>query len=178
MIQITRNVPDWLMARPIAHRGLHVRANGVIENSGSAADAAIAGGFAIECDVQPSADGEAMVFHDYKLDRLTAESGAIWHKTSAELAKIVLRDSTDTILPLPDFLVRINGRTPLVIEIKSLFDRKMELAERTAHLVAQTKAPIGIKSFESRYHRAFAPAWREAWHCACAARHHRSSELQ
>ena len=142
------NTPDWLMARPIAHRGLHARAKGIIENSRSAADAAIAGGYSIECDVQPSADGEAMVFHDDTLDRLTPESGHIWRKTSAELAGIVMRDSSDTILPLPDFLARIAGRTPLVIEIKSMFDGKIELAERTANLVSQTKAPIGIKSFD------------------------------
>ena len=67
----------WLTARPIAHRGLHARDAGRIENSPAAARAAIEHGFAIECDVQLSADGEAMVFHDFRLDRLTAESGPV-----------------------------------------------------------------------------------------------------
>ena len=59
------NRPDWLVARPIAHRGLHDRTAGLVENSLSAAEAAIAAGFAIECDVQDTADGDAVVFHDF-----------------------------------------------------------------------------------------------------------------
>jgi len=53
--------PDWLTARPIAHRGLHDLARGIVENMPGAIDAAIAGRFAIEVDIQLSADGEAMV---------------------------------------------------------------------------------------------------------------------
>ena len=67
--------PDWLIARPIAHRGLHDAAAGRIENTAGAALAAIDGNYAIECDVQISADGEAMVFHDDDLDRLTDGHG-------------------------------------------------------------------------------------------------------
>ncbi len=55
---------DWLTARPVAHRGLHDAANGVIENTSRAFAAAVAGNYAIECDLQLAADGEAMVFHD------------------------------------------------------------------------------------------------------------------
>ena len=62
---------DWLVARPIAHRGLHAKSKGIIENTESAFAAAIKGNYAIECDVQLAADGEAMVFHDDDLDRLT-----------------------------------------------------------------------------------------------------------
>jgi glycerophosphoryl diester phosphodiesterase len=69
------NAPAWLTARPIAHRGLHDRARGVIENSLAAADAAVAGAYAIECDVQISRDGEAIVFHDETLERLTTAQG-------------------------------------------------------------------------------------------------------
>ena len=61
------NAPDWLTARPIAHRGLHdCGAGRAVENSVSAARAAIAQAFAIECDVQLSKDGEAIVFHEEK----------------------------------------------------------------------------------------------------------------
>src|SRR4029077_10051549 len=63
--------PDWLTARPVAHRGLHDRARGIIENMPGAALAAIAGNFSIECDIQVTADGEAMVHHDDALGRLT-----------------------------------------------------------------------------------------------------------
>ena len=98
--------PGWRVARPVAHRGLHDRANGIIENTVSAAEAAVAGGFAIECDVQLSADGEAMVFHDHALDRLTGEAGPVRERTAAELGRLPLRGTADTIATLPDFLAR------------------------------------------------------------------------
>src|SRR5947199_9689840 len=77
--------PNWLTARPVAHRGLHDRARGVIENMPAAGAAAVAKNFAIECDIQLSADGEAMVHHDDTLDRLTEGSGTLNGRTSAEL---------------------------------------------------------------------------------------------
>ena len=67
--------PDWLTARPVAHRGLHDAARGIIENMPAAAQAAIDGNFAIECDIQLTADGEAMVHHDDALGRLTEAEG-------------------------------------------------------------------------------------------------------
>ncbi len=95
--------PAWLTARPIAHRGLHDRAAGRIENSTSAARAAVEKDFAIECDVQLSADGEAMVFHDFDLDRLTGETGPVQARTAAELAAIALAGSPTASPPCPHF---------------------------------------------------------------------------
>ena len=138
----------WLTARPIAHRGLHARDAGRIENSPAAARAAIERGFAIECDVQPSADGEAMVFHDFRLDRLTGESGRARDRSAAELSQISLTGSTDRIPALPDFLALIGGRVPLVVEIKSAFDGDLRLARRTAEIVSASEYPIAIKSFD------------------------------
>jgi glycerophosphoryl diester phosphodiesterase len=77
------NAPPWLTAQPIAHRGLHDASRGAEENTLGAADQAAARGFAIECDVQASADGEAMVFHDDALDRLTLATGPFGLKTAA-----------------------------------------------------------------------------------------------
>ncbi|MCO5093091.1 glycerophosphodiester phosphodiesterase family protein [Bosea sp. (in: a-proteobacteria)] len=139
----------WLVARPIAHRGLHDRAAGVIENSPSAAIAAIAGGFGIECDVQLTADGEAVVFHDFGLDRLTAETGAVVARKAAELSAITLKGSSDRIPTLSAFLDLVGGRVPLVIEIKSRFDDDLALTRRTVEVVAGYEAhPIVIKSFD------------------------------
>ncbi|MCR4520797.1 MULTISPECIES: glycerophosphodiester phosphodiesterase family protein [Bosea] len=143
--------PDlgWLVAKPIAHRGLHDLAAGVIENSPSAATAAIAGGFGIECDVQLTADGEAVVFHDFVLDRLTGETGAVVARKAAELGAITLKGSNDPILTLSAFLDLIGGRVPLVIEIKSRFDGDLTLTKRTVEVVAGYKGhPIVIKSFD------------------------------
>lgn len=139
---------DWLIARPIAHRGLHDRAAGRIENSPSAARAAVAAGWAIECDVQRSADGEAMVFHDFALDRLTAATGAVADFAAADLGRIRLDGSDDAIPTLPAFLDLVGGRVPLVIEIKSAFAGDLRLARRVAEIVRGRQAPIAIKSFD------------------------------
>ncbi|UZF93350.1 glycerophosphodiester phosphodiesterase family protein [Bosea sp. NBC_00550] len=153
MAQASRDAgrPDlgWLIARPIAHRGLHDLAAGVIENSPSAAQAAIAGGFGIECDVQLTADGEAVVFHDFVLDRLTGETGAVVERKAEALSAITLKGSNDPILTLSAFLDLIGGRVPLVIEIKSRFDGNLALTRRTVEVVAGYRDhPIVIKSFD------------------------------
>jgi len=139
----------WLIARPIAHRGLHDVASGVIENSVPAAEAAIAGRFGIECDVQLSADGEAMVFHDFVLDRLTGQSGAVSSVKAEALAAITLKGSQARIPTLSAFLDLIAGRVPLVIEIKSRFDGDLALTRRAAEIVAgRSGQPIVFKSFD------------------------------
>jgi glycerophosphoryl diester phosphodiesterase len=139
----------WLVARPIAHRGLHDLAAGAVENSMTAAQAAIGGRFGIECDVQLSADGEAMVFHDFVLDRLTHETGAVSARKAQALAAIPLKGSHDTIPTLETFLSRIAGRVPLVIEIKSRFDGDLALTRRAAEIVAAHPGqPIAFKSFD------------------------------
>ncbi len=142
---------SWLTARPIAHRGLHDKARGVIENSPAAALAAIAGRYAIECDVQLSSDGEALVFHDFTLDRLTAEKGRLRARKAAELSAIGLTGSDDRIPTLAAFIDLIAGRVPLVVEIKSLFDGDMALTTRALEIVAVRKQwPIVVKSFDPR----------------------------
>src|ERR1035437_9388254 len=87
--------PDWLTARPVAHRGLHDRARGIIENMPGAAQAAISGNFGIECDIQISADGEAMVHHDDALGRLTEGSGALRDMTAADLKAVRFKDTPE-----------------------------------------------------------------------------------
>jgi glycerophosphoryl diester phosphodiesterase len=145
----TRHDLGWLVARPIAHRGLHDAAAGVIENSISAANAAIAGGFGIECDVQISADGEAMVFHDFVLDRLTSEAGRVAECSAAALAGSTLKGSSDRIPTLDAFLDAIGGRVPLVVEIKSRFDGDLALTRRTADILSRRAGqPIVVKSFD------------------------------
>jgi glycerophosphoryl diester phosphodiesterase len=140
--------PDWLVARPIAHRGLHRKDEGVIENTPTAARDAIAKNFAIECDVQLSADGEAMVFHDFTLDRLTTRAGKLCELTARELGQIAYKAAADKIVSLGDFLALIGGRVPLVCEIKSAFDGDMRLAERTARTAAAYAGPVALKSFD------------------------------
>ena len=141
-------VPAWLVARPFAHRGLHDRAAGLIENTIPAARAAVAARCAIECDVQISADGEAMVFHDYTVDRLTAGSGRVDALSAAALGALRLREGQGGISRLADFCAAIAGETPLVVEIKSRYDGDMRLAERTAVVVAAYDGPVALESFD------------------------------
>src|SRR4051812_33963263 len=114
--------PDWLTARPVAHRGLHDAARGIIENMPAAAAAAIAGNFAIECDIQLSADGEAMVHHDGALGRLTDGSGPLLDKMAAELKQVAFRDTAERMMTLGDLCALVAGRVPLLVEVKSRFD--------------------------------------------------------
>lgn len=89
------------------------------ENSSSAASAAIARGLGIECDVQKSSDGKAMVFHDWGLDRLTAKTGPVAACNAKRLGEIFLRGSTECIPTLREFLGLVDGQVPVLIEVKS-----------------------------------------------------------
>jgi glycerophosphoryl diester phosphodiesterase len=138
----------WLVARPIAHRGLHDARRGIVENTASAFAAAMGCNYAIECDLQLAADGEAMVFHDARLDRVTKETGAVMARTAAELQGVALRGSGDRILTLGELLDQVNARVPLVIELKSHWDGSLVLARRTAELVAGYDGPLALMSFD------------------------------
>lgn len=138
----------WLTARPIAHRGLHEAARGRVENTPSAVLAAIAHNYAIECDVQITSDGEAVVFHDYTLERLTHGEGRLDSHRAADLASIGFRQGTDHIMPLGDFLKLIAGRVPLICEIKSRYDGDMRLSDRTLALAQTYSGPLALKSFD------------------------------
>jgi glycerophosphoryl diester phosphodiesterase len=139
---------DWLTARPIAHRGLHDAASGVIENTASAFDAAIAGSYGIETDVQISADGEAMVHHDDALGRLTEGSARLAALSAAELKAVPFKATRDRMLTLGELCGRVAGRTPLVIELKSHDDGDLRLARRTAEVLAGYLGPAAVMSFD------------------------------
>lgn len=142
------NTPAWLTQRPIAHRGLHDSAKGVIENTLAAAEAAIAASFAIECDIQPSADGEAIVFHDETLDRLTSASGLLSALSAAEIARLRIEGSDEPPPAFAAFLERVAGRTPIICELKSRFDGDWRIADRAAALAALYDGPLAFKSFD------------------------------
>src|SRR3954471_10959661 len=112
---------DWLTARPIAHRGLHDAASGVIENTPSAFRAAIDGGYGIECDLQISADGEAMVHHDDALGRLTEGAGRLDAITAEALQRVAFKGTADRMLTLGKLCDFVRGRTTLLIELKGSF---------------------------------------------------------
>jgi glycerophosphoryl diester phosphodiesterase len=141
----------WLTERPIAHRGLHDAAQGIVENTPSAVSAAIEGGYGIEVDVQMSADGEAFIFHDGTLDRLTTATGAISRWQSVDLRHITMRGGNDRLWTLPELLALVMKQVPLVIEIKSDWSRSHDrLALRVAELLKSYRGPVLVKSFDPR----------------------------
>ena len=102
----------------IAHRALHDRSAGRPENSRAAVRAAVAAGYGIEIDIQPSGDGVPMVFHDYDLHRLTGQGGRIRAHSARDLGAIRILDAEDGIPTLAEVLEIVAGRVPLLIEVK------------------------------------------------------------
>jgi glycerophosphoryl diester phosphodiesterase len=140
--------PDWLTARPVAHRGLHDRSKGIIENMPGAALAAIEGNFAIECDIQLAADGEAMVHHDDGLGRLTEGSGALRDLASGALKAIRFKDTTERMMSLGDLCALVQGRVPIIVEVKSHFDGDRRLVRRMAEVLKAYTGPAAGMSFD------------------------------
>ncbi len=144
-------LPPALLAIPIAHRGYFNPAARIPENAPSAFEAAVRAGYCIELDVQLTRDGQAMVFHDDTLDRLTAEAGPVLDHTAAELGKIRLTDSDDTIPTLPQVLAQVAGRVPILIEIKELWNTMGETSGRlekaTADALADYAGDVAVMAF-------------------------------
>jgi glycerophosphoryl diester phosphodiesterase len=144
-------LPTAFLDRPLAHRALHDRAQGRIENSPAALRAAIAAGYGIEIDVQASADGVPMVFHDDRLERLTGAEGPIRARPCAELQRLTLTGGADRIPTLAEVLDLVAGRVPLLIEIKdqsgSMSPAVGALEEAVAGALAGYGGPVALMSF-------------------------------
>lgn len=147
---MTRLDPGFL-ACPIAHRALHDQRAGRPENSRAAIEAACVAGYSIEIDVQPSADAVPMVFHDPTLDRMTDRAGPINAVTAAALGQIQLHGTTETIPTLADVLTLIDGRVPVVVEIKDQGgDPRHDthaLVDLTLDALSQYGGPFALMSF-------------------------------
>jgi glycerophosphoryl diester phosphodiesterase len=139
---------DWLTARPVAHRGYHDSAAGRIENTLPAFAAAVEHGFAIECDVQVTADDHVVVFHDDTLDRLTEASGAIAAANLGKLRGMRFKAGEARIPTLEDLLDLVDGRVPLVIELKSTWTRRRRLEPAVAPILATYDGPAAVMSFD------------------------------
>tara|TARA_B100000787_G_scaffold122955_1_gene92473 strand:+ start:179 stop:685 length:507 start_codon:yes stop_codon:yes gene_type:complete len=145
-------LPDAFLQAPIAHRGLHDENSQRAENSRAAICAAVAGCYGIEIDLQLSKDGQAVVFHDYALDRMTNETGFVNRYSAADLTAITLKHSGGETLPsLTDILALIDGKVPLLIELK---DQDGQMGARVGRLEGATvqalkpyRGPVAVMSF-------------------------------
>lgn len=136
---------------PIAHRALHDATDGRPENSIAAIKAAIASGYGIEIDLQLSRDGDAMVFHDYDLARLTGAPGAIQQRSTDELTSLTLNGADEGIPTLAQVLELVDGQVPVLIELKDQHGQMGVTDGRLERSVAQDVSgydgPVGLMSF-------------------------------
>jgi glycerophosphoryl diester phosphodiesterase len=137
----------WLK-RPFAHRGLHDRSRGIVENSASAVSAAMGKGLAVEVDLQCAAGHMPIVFHDATLDRLTNERGPVAARGADALAEIPLRNSSDRILALPALLDLVDGHVPLLLEVKSTWTREGKFEANIAAMLSSYRGPVAVMSFD------------------------------
>jgi glycerophosphoryl diester phosphodiesterase len=139
----------WLREWCYAHRGVY--GGDVPENSPAAFAEAIRRGLGIECDIQKSRDGRAMVFHDWTLERLTDARGAVAAHDSVVLENLALAGSDERMPTLDRLLDQVAGQVPLLIEIKSKRARNpvpVCLAVRRA--IEGYQGDVAVMSFDPR----------------------------
>ena len=147
---MTAELPQDFLRLPVAHRALHDLSEGRPENGPAAIAAAVNAGYAIEIDLQLSADGEAMVFHDDDLDRLTAATGPVRARPAAELCALCLNGGADDRIPmLADVLTLVAGQVPLLIELKDQSQGAGvgPLEAATARALEGYAGPVAVMSF-------------------------------
>jgi len=145
---VTAEVPAWLLEQPIAHRGLHDIDAGLPENSRSAFQAAVEAGYGIELDLQLSADGAAVVFHDSDLARMTDAEGPIGAKGAGELGRLRLLDTEEKIPTLEEVLDDVRGRAPILVEIKSWHAPLGHLEAAAWRHLRNYQEPFAVQSFD------------------------------
>lgn len=138
--------PFDLSAFAYAHRGLW-QASGPAENSLAAFRAAARAGLGIELDLRPSADGETMIFHDDRLDRMTPASGLFEARPAAELRTLRLAGSDETVPGLSDLLDIWPQSLPMLCEMK--VDEATDPAGFAESVAAQLKDWKGLAAVMS-----------------------------
>jgi glycerophosphoryl diester phosphodiesterase len=146
----------WIAERPIAHRGLHDMNRRRWENTLAAFAAGAEKGYALECDVHLSADGVPVVFHDDQLERLTGTPGFVWQRTAAELAALRIGGTDERVPTLGDLLRLVDGRVPLIIELKGTPGHDSGLVRRVAEELRPYQGKAAIMSFDHWLVRSFA----------------------
>jgi glycerophosphoryl diester phosphodiesterase len=146
---------DLLFGPPIAHRGLW-GPDGPPENSLGAFQAACAAGYGVELDVQLSADGEAMVFHDDDLQRMTGVEGRVGERTAAELSQLRLKGADERIPTLGEALALIGRRALTHVELKTPFGHVGPLEQRVHEILIDHQGPVCVIGFNPYSHAWFA----------------------
>lgn len=146
---------ERLFDPPVAHRGLWTP-DGAPENSLAAFQAACAHGYGIELDVQLTADGEAVVFHDERLERMTGREGRVRDHTAAELEALALKGTDESIPTLADALTLVGHRAMVFIELKTPFGDVGPLEKRVTEVLVDHNGPTAVIGFNPYSHAWFA----------------------
>jgi glycerophosphoryl diester phosphodiesterase len=146
---------EQLFHPPVAHRGLWSK-DGAPENSLGAFQAACDRGYSIELDVQLSADGEAIVFHDDDLERLTGQKGRVRDRSAADLTELRLNGSDERIPTLLEALAVIGHRAMAHVELKTPYGDVGALEQRTHEILIDHAGPVSVIGFNPYSHAWFA----------------------
>ncbi len=133
-----------------AHRGLHSKKAGVPENSMAAFERAVERGYGIELDVHLSKDGFLVVEHDDTLQRTCGDPRVIEQCNWQEIKDLTLEGTQQTLPLLTDVLALVNGRVPLLIEMKAVGGNMRSLARAVADTLKGYTGPYCVESFEPR----------------------------
>ena len=140
-----RNI-DFLKQNIIAHRGYHNIEKGIPENSLKAFEEAIKKNYIIELDVHILKDGEIIVFHDDNLKRMTGTDRKIKDLCYNEIKKSTLLNTNQKIPLLKEVLELVNGKVPIIIEIKN--EAKVGKLEKSViNILKNYNGKYAIKSF-------------------------------
>ena len=146
---------DYLFHPPVAHRGLW-SPEGAPENSLAAFQAACQAGYGIELDVHLSSDGEAMVFHDHSLKRMTGAEGKLRDRSAADLAELRLKGTDESIPTLMETLALIGHRAMVHVELKTAFGEVGPLEQRVHEILMDHAGPTCVIGFNPYSHAWFA----------------------
>jgi glycerophosphoryl diester phosphodiesterase len=146
---------ELIFSPPIAHRGLW-RPGGPPENSLAAFEAACEAGYGVELDVRLASDGEAVVFHDATLERLTGKPGRIADYAAHDLAQMTLPGGEETIPTLAETLALIGRRAMVLVELKTPYGEVGPLEQRTHDILIDHAGPAAVIGFNPYSHAWFA----------------------
>ena len=142
-----KNIDKFLKWR-YAHRGLHQKPT-VPENSLAAFKAAVEKGYAIELDVHLMRDGNIAVIHDSSLKRTAGYDVKIEDLTISDLEKFKLEESNEKIPTLKQVLELVDGKVPLLVEIKTE-NNCAAVTKRTIEILKGYEGEYLIESFDPR----------------------------
>jgi len=139
----------WLISKPIAHRGLHANDGNAPENSMAAFEKAIEKDYPIELDIRILRDRRVAVFHDDSLKRMTGVDRRLSEVSFEEIKDLRLLKSRESIPLFEAVLSLIQGRVPLLIEIKNKSTNAGELEEELLKILSKHDGEYAVESFNT-----------------------------